>query len=109
VSAHEVAVHALIWLAVASELVCCVGVVVARGVYARLHYSGAAATLGPVLVAVAIAVEEGVRSTAAAAALVVAAFLLLTSPAVTTATARAARLRLTGRVAATDAEAEARM
>ena len=92
-SAHEVVVHALIWVAVSTELVCCVGVVVARGVYARLHYSGAAATLGPVLVAVAIAVEEGVRSTAAAAALVVAVFLVLGNPAVTIATARAARAR----------------
>jgi monovalent cation/proton antiporter MnhG/PhaG subunit len=109
VSAHEVAVHALIWVAVATELVCCVGVVVARGVYARLHYSGAAATLGPVLIAVAIAVEEGVRSTAAAAALVVAAFLLLVTPAVTAATARAARRRLLGRVDASDNEAKARV
>jgi multisubunit Na+/H+ antiporter MnhG subunit len=109
VTAHEVAVHALIWVAVATELVCCVGVAVARGVYARLHYSGAAATLGPVLIGVAIAVEEGVRSTPAAAALVVAAFLLLATPAVTAATARAARRRLLGRVAADDAEAEARM
>jgi monovalent cation/proton antiporter MnhG/PhaG subunit len=108
VSAHEVAVHALIWVAVATELVCCVGVVAARGVYARLHYSDAAATLGPVLIALAVAVEEGVRSTAAAAALVVAAFLVLASPAVTAATARAARRRQLGRVSATDAEAEAR-
>ena len=108
-TAHGVVVHALIWLAVAAELVCCVGVVVARGIYARLHYSGAAATLGPILVAVAIAVEEGVRSTAAASALVVAAFLLLASPAVTAATARAARRRQLGRVAATDAEAKARL
>src|ERR671923_1255880 len=45
------------------------------------------------LVALAIAVEEGVRSTAAAAALVVAVFLLLGNPAVTIATARAARAR----------------
>ena len=94
-SAHEVAVHVLVWAAVATELVCCIGIVVARDVFARLHYSAAAGTLGPILVAVAIAVEEGVRSVAAAAALVVAVFLLLGSPAVTIATARAARARLT--------------
>ena len=93
-SAHEVAVHVLVWTAVATELVCCVGIVVARDVFARLHYSAAAGTLGPILVAVAIAVEEGVRSVAAAAAFVVAVFLLLGSPAVTIATARAARARL---------------
>jgi monovalent cation/proton antiporter MnhG/PhaG subunit len=93
VSAHEIAVHVLVWTAVASELVCCVGIVAARDAFARLHYSAAASTLGPVLVAIAIAVEEGVRSTAAAAALVVAVFLLLGNPAVTIATARAARAR----------------
>ena len=93
-SAHEIVVHVLVWTAVATELVCCIGVVAARDVFARLHYSAAAGTLGPILVAVAIAVEEGVRSVAAAAALVVAALLLLGSPAVTIATARAARARL---------------
>ncbi|TMK92151.1 MAG: monovalent cation/H(+) antiporter subunit G [Actinobacteria bacterium] len=92
-SAHEIAVHVLIWTAVASELVCCIGVVAARDVFARLHYTAAASTLGPVLVAIAIAVEEGIRSTAAAAALVVAVFLFFGNPAVTIATARAARAR----------------
>jgi multisubunit Na+/H+ antiporter MnhG subunit len=93
VSVHEVAVHVLIWTAVASELVCCFGIVVARDAFARLHYSASASTLGPILVAGAITVEEGVRSTAAAAALVVAVFLVLGNPAVTIATARAARAR----------------
>ena len=92
--AHEIAVHVLVWTAVATELVCCIGIVAARNVFARLHYSAAASTLGPTLVAVAIAVEEGVRSIAAAAALVVAVLLLLGGPAVTIATARAARARL---------------
>ena len=92
-SAHEIAVHVLVWTAAGTELVCCVGIVAARDTFARLHYSAAASTLGPILVAVAIAVEEGVRSTAAAAALVVAVFLVLGNPAVTIATARAARAR----------------
>jgi monovalent cation/proton antiporter MnhG/PhaG subunit len=91
---HEIVVHVLIWAAVASELVCCVGIVAARDVFARLHYAAASTTLGPILVAIAIAVEEGVRSISAAAALVVAAFLLLGNPALTIATARAARARL---------------
>jgi multisubunit Na+/H+ antiporter MnhG subunit len=94
VSGHEIAVHVLVWTAVATELVCCIGIVAARDTFARLHYSAGASTLGPILVAVAIAVEEGVRSIAASAALVVAVFLLLGSPAVTIATARAARARL---------------
>jgi multisubunit Na+/H+ antiporter MnhG subunit len=93
VSVHEIAVHVLVWAAVASEIVCCVGLVAARDAFARLHYSAAASTLGPVLVAISIAVEEGIRSTAAAAALVIAVFLLFGNPAVTIATARAARAR----------------
>jgi multisubunit Na+/H+ antiporter MnhG subunit len=93
VSVHEIAVHVLVWTAVASELVCCVGVLAARDAFARLHYAAAASTLGPSLVAAAIAVEEGIRSTAFAAALVVAVFLVLGNPAVTIATARAARAR----------------
>ena len=92
-SAHEIAVHVLIWTAVGSELVCCLGVVAARDAFARLHYTAAATALGPALVAVAIAIEEGVRSAAAAAALVVALALLLGNPAVTIATARTARAR----------------
>jgi multisubunit Na+/H+ antiporter MnhG subunit len=93
VSAHEIAVHVLVWTAVASEIVCCVGLLAARDAFARLHYAAASSTLGPILVAVAIAVEEGIRSIAAAAALVVAAFLLLGNSAVTIAIARAARAR----------------
>jgi multisubunit Na+/H+ antiporter MnhG subunit len=94
VTGHQVAVHVLVWTAAASEIVCCIGVVASRDVFARLHYSAAATTLGPTLVAIAIAVESGVRSIAAAAALITAAFLVLGSPAVTIATARAARARL---------------
>jgi monovalent cation/proton antiporter MnhG/PhaG subunit len=108
VSAHEVAVHALIWTAVATELVSCVGIVRARDVFARLHYVAAASTLGPVLVAAAIAVEEGVRSTAFAAAFVVAALLFFCNPIVTVATARAARARVLGRVEASAEEARRR-
>jgi multisubunit Na+/H+ antiporter MnhG subunit len=93
VSLHEVVVHVLIWVAVATELVCCVGVVAARDTFTRLHYSAASTVLAPVLIAVAIAVEEGVRSLAAAAALVIAAFLLLGMSALTVAIARAARTR----------------
>jgi multisubunit Na+/H+ antiporter MnhG subunit len=93
VSVHEIAVHVLVWTAVASELVCCVGVVAARDAFGRLHYAAAASTLGPILVAAAIGVEEGVRSVAFSAALVVAVFLVLGNPAVTIATARAARAR----------------
>src|SRR5436305_1745217 len=41
------AVDILLALGVACELLCCVGVVVMRTTYDRLHYSGAGATVGP--------------------------------------------------------------
>src|SRR5256714_4008885 len=67
VSVHEIAVHVLVWTAVATELVCCIGIVAARDVFARLHYSAAAGKLRPVLVPVAIRVAWGGRGVAAAA------------------------------------------
>lgn len=99
------AVHVLVWAAVACELVCVLGVAVARDAFARLNYAAASSTLGPILLAVAILVEEGMHATATAAAFVVALVLVLAYPATTVATARAARARIVGQVEATPEEA----
>jgi multisubunit Na+/H+ antiporter MnhG subunit len=90
-TAHGVVTHVLVWSAVATELVCVLGVALGRDAFARLHYASAAATLGPILVAVALVVEEGVHSTATAAAAGVAFLLLMANPITTIATARAAK------------------
>jgi multisubunit Na+/H+ antiporter MnhG subunit len=58
-SAHELVIGALVVLGVGSELLCCVGLVVMRDVYDRLHYAIASATVPPFLVAAAVLVEEG--------------------------------------------------
>jgi multisubunit Na+/H+ antiporter MnhG subunit len=89
------AVWALVWLGVALELAACVGLVLARTVFDRLHYVSAAATVGPFAVATAILVEEG-WTTAGIDALLAAVFLLILNATATHATARVAHLRLHG-------------
>jgi multicomponent Na+:H+ antiporter subunit G len=81
---------------VAVELLCCVGLVAARNVFDRLHFLGPASTVGPVLIAAAILVEESFTQ-AGVKSLVVALLLLLTSPVLSHATARALRTHEEGR------------
>lgn len=79
----------LLWVGVGLAIVSCLGVLVMRDVYDRLHYTGPA-ILGAVFVAAAICVRDGM-SLVANKALLTAAFLLVTGPVLTHATARAAR------------------
>jgi monovalent cation/proton antiporter MnhG/PhaG subunit len=92
VTAHDLAIDILVGLGVAAELLCCVGLVVMRNVYDRLHYSMAATSVPPFLLAVAVLVEEG-WTQPGINALVVAVALFLISPVLAHATARAARSR----------------
>jgi monovalent cation/proton antiporter MnhG/PhaG subunit len=92
VSAATIAVDVLLALGVAAELLCCLGVLLMRNAYARLHYSAAASTLGPLLIASAIVVEERLTNPGVKA-LLVAGFLFCLNPVLTIATARAARVR----------------
>jgi monovalent cation/proton antiporter MnhG/PhaG subunit len=81
--------EALLGLGVAAQLVCCLGVLVMRNVFDRLHYAGAGTTVGPLLIGAALVVEESV-SAAGIAAILTVVFLLILGPAVTIATAGAA-------------------
>jgi multisubunit Na+/H+ antiporter MnhG subunit len=91
----SVAVWFLVWLAVALELAACLGLLLARSVFDRLHFVSAAATVGPFAAATAILLEEG-WTTAGIDALVAAVLLLMLGATATHATARAAHLRLHG-------------
>lgn len=99
-------VQLLVWLAVAVELACCVGLVAVRRAIDRLHYAGAATVAGPALVAVAVCVQEGLFTTSGLNALAVAFLLALLGGALGIATARAIRLRERGTLEATRAERE---
>ena len=91
-SAHDVALGVLVGTGVVGELLCCLGLVVMRDVYDRLHYAMAASAVPPFLVAAAVVLEEdwtqpGIN------ALLIAVVLFFVGPIVAHATARAARSR----------------
>jgi monovalent cation/proton antiporter MnhG/PhaG subunit len=99
VTAHDVVVDALVIAGVGGELLCCLGLLACRDVFARLHYAMAATTVPPFLIAAAVVVEEG-WTQPALNALLIAAALFVVNPILATATARAARDRRFGRVEA---------
>lgn len=89
----SVAVDVLLALAVASEVVCVLGVLLSATVYDRLHYSGATTAAAPILLLAALAVDEGVKDPTWNG-VVDAAALLFLNAALTHATARVARRRI---------------
>ena len=102
-TAHDLVIDALVIAGVAGELLCCLGLVIVRDVFDRIHFAMASTTLPPFLIAAAVVVEEdwtqpGIN------ALLIAAVLFLVNPMVAHATARAARARRFGQIEATDAE-----
>jgi multicomponent Na+:H+ antiporter subunit G len=91
-----VVVAVLLIAGVAVELLCCIGVLVMRGPYARLHYT-APAGVGALLLAVAVVLREGF-SLIGDKALLLAVFVLVSAPVLSHVTARAARIRELGDV-----------
>jgi multisubunit Na+/H+ antiporter MnhG subunit len=96
----------LVWLGVAVELLCCVGLVAMRNAIDRLHFANAATTVGPALIAAAVCVEEGLFTTNGLNAIVVALVLALLGGALAVATGRAIRLRDRGTLESSPAERE---
>jgi monovalent cation/proton antiporter MnhG/PhaG subunit len=92
VTAHDLVLGVLVGLAVAGELLCCVGLVVMRTVYDRLHYAMAASTVPAFLLAAAVVVEEG-WTQPAINTLAIVVVVFLTNPVLAHATARVARTR----------------
>lgn len=83
-----------LWLGVALSLVSCLGLLISRSVYDRLHFLGPI-TLGALCIAVAALVHNGF-SLIGDKALLAAAGLLICSPALTHAAGRAARITAHG-------------
>jgi multicomponent Na+:H+ antiporter subunit G len=96
VSWQDVVVAVLLAVGVASVLISCAGIVVMRTPMDRLHFTAPAGTIAPVVIAVAVLVEEPLSS-AGIKAVLVAVLILITTPALSHATARAARIREHGR------------
>ena len=95
-SVQDVVVGLLLAGGVASVLLSCVGLVVMRTAMDRLHFTAPAGTIAPVLFAVAVLVEEPLSSAGIKAA-IVALLIIVTTPSLSHATARAARIREHGR------------
>ena len=95
-SARDWIAGALLYTGVIVAVASCIGSVVARNLYDRLHFIAPATSLGASLVCSAVVVNEG-TSQAGLKALLVAALLVTTGPVLVHATARAARVRELGR------------
>jgi multisubunit Na+/H+ antiporter MnhG subunit len=101
-----VTVDVLVALGVAVQLACCVGLLAMGKAIDRLHYAGAATTVGPALIAAAVCVEEGLFTTNGLNAIAVAVLLALLGAALAIGTARAIRLREHGTLESTESERE---
>jgi monovalent cation/proton antiporter MnhG/PhaG subunit len=99
VTAHDLAIDVLVGAGVAGELLCCVGLVVMRDVFDRLHYVMASTTVPPFLIAAAVVVEED-WTQPSINALLIAAVLFVANPVLVSATARTARMRRFGQMEA---------
>ncbi len=86
------AVCLLLGIGIAVQWLCCLGVLLGRNPYARLHFVGAATLLGAPLFAAAVVIQEPLAKGGIKAILIGLA-LLVTGPIVSHATARAARNR----------------
>lgn len=83
---------ALLTLGVAIQLLCSIGVFFMRDAYAKLHYLGPASTVSIFLIAVAVIVQNGFTQSSVKVVML-ALIILISSPVISHATARAAKVR----------------
>jgi monovalent cation/proton antiporter MnhG/PhaG subunit len=93
----------LLTLGATATLWSCLGVLVAPGLFARLHYLSAVSTVGPAAIVAAVVVRYALSATAIKALLTL-AVLLVTGPILTHAIAYAGRLRRHGGLDVRDSE-----
>jgi monovalent cation/proton antiporter MnhG/PhaG subunit len=93
---RDAVVAVLLGAGAAMVLLSCLGMLAMREALDRLHFTAPASTLGPVLIAAAVLVEEPFSS-AGIKAVIVALLIVVTTPVLSHATARAARIREHGR------------
>jgi multicomponent Na+:H+ antiporter subunit G len=95
VSFYDFVEYALLALAVVITLLGCIGVLVMLDLYARMHYISLATSVGIVLLALAVAVQE-VAQPSTGKAIIAALLVAFTGPLLNHATARAARTHRLG-------------
>jgi monovalent cation/proton antiporter MnhG/PhaG subunit len=99
----DLLVDVFLLLGVACQLISCLGVLVFRDVFDRIHFMSAGTSLGPLLIGAAVLVRQ-TTSAAGITTMMIMGLVLALSPALVIATARAARLVEYGRVEARDEE-----
>lgn len=90
-SPREAIVAALVALAVAAQITCCIGVALVRTPFDRLHFASAATTVAPPLLVLAFLVDESFSSNTITALLVL-LFFWMFGPVIVHGTARMALL-----------------
>jgi multisubunit Na+/H+ antiporter MnhG subunit len=112
-SPFNLVVTIVLFVGVASEVLCALGVLVMRGPFNKLHYAAAGTTVGAFCIGAAIVARETLHpkgvlelSSGGLQALAAVAFLFLLNPALTILTARAARRLEHGTLEPTSAERE---
>jgi multisubunit Na+/H+ antiporter MnhG subunit len=93
----DVIVTALVAVAVLVGVLSCVGVLLADDGFASLHYTAPASVVSPVLLAIAVVLDEGIGSQAGIKSILVAFLLVFLNTVLVHATARAGRIRKLGR------------
>lgn len=91
-----IAVEVLVWIAVVTCLVCCLGIVLMKDFFERLHYMATVSTIATAALFIAVAIEHGWGQAMIKMGLI-AVVLFLMNAVLTHATARAARVRGSGR------------
>jgi multisubunit Na+/H+ antiporter MnhG subunit len=94
-TAATLAVEVLLWFAVAVAWISCLGMLLMKGVFEKLHYLAPVATVSMFAILAAVVVEEGAGQ-AAMKTILIAVVLLLINAVVTHATARAHRVEELG-------------
>lgn len=95
-TAHQIAVDVLLGAGVAFVLLSCIGMMMMKDAFQRVHFVSPPATLGIGCIAAAVILEEGFTKTGAQASikvLIVGGAFFLINAVLTHATARAARTR----------------
>ena len=89
----DVLVWSLVVLGTVVQVLCVLGVLLARNPYDRLHFTGPASTIAPVAFALAVIVDEGPVTQASVKSVLTALALVVLNGVLVHATARAARIR----------------
>ena len=89
----DVLVWSLVVLGSVVQVLCVLGVLLARNPYDRLHFTGPASTVAPVAFALAVIVDEGPVTQAGVKSVLTALALVVLNGVLVHATARAARIR----------------